>query len=526
MRWPKSCVRPSTTASVIDLSTPQRQHIAGLVIFLALNIGRTIRAFFPIFIALTVAENTRLAIAAGSIALGVLVVVFTVLEFLRFRYHVEKDNVLVVTRGVIRRERLEIPFSRIQAVHLTRSVLQRLMGLTGVAIDTAGSAESELQIRALRSAEAHALRQLLSPHPSHIAQPEAGSTATRTPAPGSSVLSASPTEAASDRPLFALSSRDLLRIGLTMNHFRNGMIAFGGVVGLGGQVTDLIVGRIEALPAWQVTLFGLLSGLLWFAGIFFFAGLGIFISMLLAWVQFHGLRLTLAGDRLELASGLLKRNEFAILLRKVQILRWRSSWLQRAFGLESLSILQARASSEADEKAVKMVVPGLRPADTQALLAIFTDIDPSSAGFREIRPIPFHLWLMRFAYALPMALPALALLTLAGWTILPLLLLGAGLPFAWHAGRWAHEARMVRTDGHVVWVYEGWWNQTRSFLQPHQLQRISVTQHFLQSRRGSAHLHLHTAAGTSTLRHIDAQTAHALADEFLARVETHRGPWM
>lgn len=484
-----------------DLARPRRQHIAGLVVFLGLNIVRSIKAFFPMLIALSVSEDARLATVAGAAVLGTLIVIFTVLEFLRFRFHVEKGQTLVVQRGVLRRERLEIPFTRIQAVHLTRSVVQRALGLTGLAIDTAGSAESELQIRALKSGEARALRALLS-----------------NTTPASSPVS-SP-----DTTIFTLAPRDLLRIGLTMNHFRNGMIAFGAVVGLGGQITDLIVSRLEALPSWQVSMFAILSSILWFAGIFLFAGLGIFISMLLAWVQFYGLRLSLAGDRLELSSGLLKRNEFAILLRKVQILRWRNSWLQRALDLESLQILQARASTEAEEKTVKLVIPGLSPTDTAKLLAIFSATLP--VVDREIRPIPFHLWLARAAYALPGITAASALAFLAGWTILPTLFLMVWLPYSWHAGRWAHEARFTRIDGQAVWVHEGWWSQSRSLLQSHQLQRISVSQHILQVRRGSAHLHLHTAAGTVTLRHIDADVAFALADEFLARTESHAGPWM
>jgi len=507
-RWPKPSAKSSTTTSVIDLKLPRRQHPAGLIIFLGVNIVRALRAFFPIIITFAVAEDARLALLTGGIILGSLIVLFSVLEYVRFRYHVERGSTLVVERGVIRRERLEIPFTRIQAVHLTQSLLQRILGLTGVAIDTAGTSENELQIRALKAAEARALRTLLSPGPD--------ATAVNTPA-----------IAPSDQTLFTLSLRDLLRIGLTMNHFRNGMLAFGAVVGIGGQVTDALFAQLESLPAWQLSLLSILSGFLWIAGIFVFAGLGVFISMGVTAIRYFGLRLSLVGqDRLELASGLLKRNEFAILLRKVQILRWRNSFLQRAFDLESLQILQARSSSEADEQAVKLVIPGLGPDDSRTLLAIFTASESNAPGLREIRPIPLHLHLSRLSYVLPIIPLVTAMALFAGWTVLPVLLLLAWLPYAWRAGRWAHDSRVARTDGNVIWVHKGWWIQTRSLLQPRRLQRVTVTQHILQVRRSSANLHLHTAAGTITLRYISASAAYALADEFLARVESHEGPWM
>lgn len=506
--------------AVADLRMPRRQHITGLVVFLALNIVRGIRAFVPIFIALAISDKFKFPVVAGSIVLGCLLVGWTVLEFLRFTYHVEKGNTFVVERGVLRRERLEIPFSRIQAVHLTRGVLQRVLGLTGLAIDTAGTDENELQLRALRLTEAARLRALLSPNARQQAP------INRDPQ-SDPVAAVEAPEEQPEAPLVELSPRDLVRIGLTMNHFRNGMIAFGGVVGLGGQVTDLLVGRIEALPAWQVMLFSLLSAFLWVAGILSFAALGVFISMVTAVVQHYGLALRLAGDRLELASGLFRRNEFSILLRKVQILKWRSSWLQRAFGLESLTLQQARASSDADEKTVKLAIPGLTPTNNRELLAIFHPRwNPAAPGVRQFRPIAFQRWLATGGYFLLMLVPVAIFAVLIGWPVFAGILGFAGLRFAFYAGRRDHEALEALSDGDVVEVREGWWHRKRSLLRIHQLQRVTLSRNIFQRRRGSAHLHLHTAAGTVTLRHLPFAEAAPWADELLARVEAHRGPWM
>jgi putative membrane protein len=477
--------------------------VTGLVVFLGLNIVRGIRAFVPIFIALAISEKFKFPMLAGSIALGAILVGWTVLEFMRFTYHVEKGNTFVVERGVLRRERLEIPFSRIQAVHLTRGVLQRVLGLTGLAIDTAGSDENELQLRALKFEEAQRLRRLLSPDQG-VQEAEEG-----------------------EGPVLVLKPRDLIRIGLTMNHFRNGMIAFGGVVGFGGQITDLIVGRIEALPAWQMMLFSLLSALFWVFGVFIFASLGVVISMVMAVVRFYGLRLELAGDRLELASGLFRRNEFSILLRKVQILKFRSSWLQRAFGLEGLTLHQARSSSDASEKAVKLAIPGLTDSHSARLLAIFCPHwNPGAAHVRTLRPIAFHRWLAICGYALMIPGPVVLLGFFAGMPILATLVALAGLRYAFFAGSALHAALETRTDGEIIEAREGWFVKRRTILRAHQLQRVTLSRNIFQIRRGSASLHLHSAAGTVILRHIPHKAAASFADELLARIEQHDGPWM
>ncbi|MGB1075626.1 MAG: PH domain-containing protein [Flavobacteriales bacterium] len=498
-------------AFVIDFSKPRRQHPLGLVVHLWQNVLRSLRAFFPLILVLAVTEKVQLALIWSGAALGFFLVIFTTLEYFRFRYHIERDVALVVRRGVLQLERLEIPFSRIQAVHLSRPLLWRVLGLTAVSLDTAGSSGNELEIRALSSAEAHALRQQLrhaiGQRERHVEeQPE------------------SPVIKDLSQLVLSLTHRDLLRIGLTMNHLRNGMLAFGAVAGVGMQILDVLSPQLDSLPSWQMGLLSLFSGLLWIMGILFFSVMGIFISMLFAVMEHYGLRLVLAKDRLELTSGLLRRNEYSILLSKVQILRWRNSWLQRAFALESLQIQQARAASEAGSHALKLMLPGLSAHHTTALEDIFNC--RHSGETRLVRPVAFHLWLSRLAYFTPGLLFASAFAILSGDWLFPGSLFAGWMVYSWHAGRWYHEAKFVHTDGKHVWFHEGWWKRERSFARSHQLQRVTLTQHFLQVRRGSAHLHLHTAAGTVTMRHIDLGIAEALADEFLARVEAHRGPWM
>jgi putative membrane protein len=498
-------------ASVIDFSTPRRQHPLGLVVHLWQNILRSLRAFFPLILVLAVTEKVQLALVWGGAVLGVFLVVLTILEYFRFRYHIERDVVLVVRRGVLQVERLEIPFSRIQAVHLSRPLLWRVLGLTAVSLDTAGSSGNELEIRALSSAEAHALREQLRPAVGEHNRPV-------------EMPPESPLSQDFSQLVMALTHRDLLRIGLTMNHLRNGMLAFGAVAGVGMQILDALLPQLDSLPSWQMGLLSLFSGLLWILGILFFSVMGVFISMLFAVMEHYELRLVLATDRLELTSGLLRRNEYSILLSKVQILRWRNSWLQRSFELESLQIHQARAASEAGAHALKLVLPGLSAHHTRSLEDIFNC--RQSCETQVVRPVAFHLWLSRLAYFTPGLLFASALVLLSGDWLVPGLAFSGWMVYSWHAGKWYHEAKFVHTDGKHVWFHEGWWRRERSFTRSHQLQRVTLTQHFLQVRRGSAHLHLHTAAGTVTMRHIDLGVAEALADEFLARVEAHRGPWM
>ena len=83
------------------------------------------------------------------------------IEYRYFKFHLTKEA-LVVHSGWIQKERMVIPFERIQAVHLHQSAWHQALGLCGLKVDTAGSGGSELDFAALNKHEALDLRALLT----------------------------------------------------------------------------------------------------------------------------------------------------------------------------------------------------------------------------------------------------------------------------------------------------------------------------------------------------------------------------
>ena len=96
------------------------------------------------------------AIAAGVVGIGV----YSWFQYQRFWFHVD-DQGLQIKEGVMNREKITIPFDRIQTVHLHQNVVQRLLSMTGVKVDTAGSSSKELEIQALTKSDAVAVQVLL-----------------------------------------------------------------------------------------------------------------------------------------------------------------------------------------------------------------------------------------------------------------------------------------------------------------------------------------------------------------------------
>lgn len=78
----------------------------------------------------------------------------------RFEYETLPDR-LIVRSGVVSRQEREIPLHRVQNVDVRRSVLQRVLGLATVTVETAGGGATEATLNAVGRGEADRLREEL-----------------------------------------------------------------------------------------------------------------------------------------------------------------------------------------------------------------------------------------------------------------------------------------------------------------------------------------------------------------------------
>ena len=105
------------------------------------------------------------AIAVGSTAAAVGLVFLGAVLFVRNRYrawgYLERDEDLLVRRGVMIRRLSVVPYGRMQFVEVTAGVLERMFGLSTVKLHTA-AARSDARIPGLSPEEAGRLRDRLA----------------------------------------------------------------------------------------------------------------------------------------------------------------------------------------------------------------------------------------------------------------------------------------------------------------------------------------------------------------------------
>ena len=142
---------PATTATatgMIDLTAPQRQSPLAIV-FLGLRIFRSLGIAQLVILVLFI---VRAPFDGPLIVLPFVIIVafggFSVLAWWRYTFQLV-DGELVVTKGVVRVVRLNVPIERIQSIAIEQQLLHRLTGLVRVTVDTAGSREAEFSIDAI-----------------------------------------------------------------------------------------------------------------------------------------------------------------------------------------------------------------------------------------------------------------------------------------------------------------------------------------------------------------------------------------
>lgn len=483
-----------------------------MVIFFFENIRRLGRALIAVVAGAAI--NPKFFVYIWVVVLAGLAVVALVsyLQYQRFLFHIE-GGALRISKGVLVRDEIIIPFDRIQTVNLHRNVVQQVLNLTGVRVDTAGSGKKELQIHALKLEDARALQQALQKHLSEdsgqVVDEASGETS-----------EAPPKER---EVLVRLGLMRLFIVGLTQNHIRNGLVAIGFVFGTFSQLDEWIeraFGTISEDTISQAKTFGFWLILI---VVVVFLVSSVLFSLIQVILRYFNLEARLDDTAFEVEAGLLKRNQHTIPLHKVQFLEWKGNFLRDIPGFETLRIFQGR-SQENIQNNLNVSIPAVFSEQTERIMETLYRGD-AQGQYERIGIHPFAR-IFRFLVSCLLLLPVAAALAFTkSWLIIvPGLVLFAAVLWMW-TGRY-HRSIHVESNGKIFKYSRGWAFKRRTVLSLYKLQSIEINQNFLHRRRGVAHVNLYTAGGKRNIRYLPVEDARRLADFILYRVEAHEGSWM
>lgn len=454
------------------------------------------------------ADRSTWASAGTLLAYGLLLLPFLAATYLRFRYRVGADEV-VIESGVFARQRRSIPLHRIQTVEIERPALARLLGTARVLLLTGSGAGAEGTLSYVGVAEANRLRDAVRAYrraapPAALADGDALPGVRLAEGPPADVPFA---DAQAAPPLFVLSFSRLVRAGAYRFSLVYLALAFSALNLLGVNPSDAaeafertVLRRfgpaLEAHPALAVALVVVLALALSWA-----AGVAVTVS------RFYGFELRDEGDKLHTRAGLVSRWERTIPRRRVQALVFGTNVLQRARGWHALRV--QTMGLDAKGSGLEAAVPFGRWSE---VLAVARRLAPPGAGlnapeaWRPVSPLHARRRVVRLLVPLLIVVGASAL----AWT--PALWGLALAPLAVVLGRAQARAHGWALVGSVLWVRRGAVGQATVALPLGRIQTLGARASLFQRRAGLATLYADTAGGPGQgLRIFDLPTDDARA---------------
>jgi putative membrane protein len=447
------------------------------------------------------------------IALAVLAIpalIGSAAKYALYRWRLDADE-LLLRSGVLNRQNRVIPLARVQNVEVRQSLLQRVLGVAEVRVETAGTgAQAEAVLSVLGLDQAQALRtELLARRRAH---------AVAAPVDESVDPAAVPVERAPVEPLARLTTWDLLLAGATANEAGVIAAAAAGLLqfteDLPGDVVERVVRQVAERTegAWVV------AGV---AGVLVLMLVGWMISIAGSLVRYHGFTLSVDGGEMRKRYGLLTVHEASVPLRRVQAIRLEETFLRRWLGLASLMI-ETAGGSPGQRGGAEAFVPIARRGEVGRLVrGIFGDAQVDDADFQRVHPKAERRLRRRY---LVIFLLMWAPFWAARWfdlqpggAMAPYVALL--LPLPWLAARWEYRGRGWALPPGYVMARSGVLNRVTWIVPDRKLQTLHVADTPFQRRLGLSTLLVDTAAGGKQAAVVDLprSTARRLLEELAVR---------
>jgi putative membrane protein len=494
--------------SEIDLTKPSRQSIKGLVFIFIISIQQAVRMFWALIAVLVLQRNifdNKLIIGAVLAAIFILLVVHSILYYLNFYFYVSGGE-FILKKGYLRKKVLAIPLDRIQSVNTKQNLVQQILNVVSLEIDTAGTVGKELKIHALEKSFANELQNQIRVKKKLLTSDETADEKETSNIP--------------EKLILQLTPPDLLKIGISQNHLRTALIIIAFGFQIFQQIQDLFKDKADE---YSNEFFNFMSNSNWALITFliiFFLVISVAYSLFSTVFKYFDFKLLKKEDAYRIESGLLNKRNVVIPLNKVQELNWETGPIKQLFSIYNLVFKQAVSGQNRRQQVVD--APGCLSKHLNLLKTdLFGEDQLSSTSKFYTNKYYFRrLWIFFGWLPVVLATPFLyAELLFWGGAVL-WLLLSAG--YSWLV----LKKRYFRINNEQIRISGGAISHKWKQMELYKIQAVEFRQTIFQKHRKLASLHLMNAAGSMTIPFIDETLAKKIYDYLLYHTEVSERKWM
>ncbi|MCC1485352.1 PH domain-containing protein [Winogradskyella immobilis] len=494
--------------TAFNFETPSRQSAKGIIVNLGVSTYRFIRgtiiiigAFFIQYIRSDkVYDFTTPKVIIPAIGFIVFMIVLSILRYRNFKFHVTTEH-FVLKQGVFNKEEISVAKSKIQNVLIKQNVLQQIINVVSLAIETAGDEKTEIEITALPREKANALKETLLSHQNIERQ-----------------------EIEIETEVFFKASTKLLVLeGITENHLKSFVVIFAFIVGTYRDLKDFIENlniSNQIKSNFNLDDESLMSLLLFNVSIVIVILILAFLySLTKTVIQNFNLVVKQKKDDLEISKGLFNKINIGLIASRLQTTTLTTNRFKRALGLYQLKFTQAMMNKK---QQLKFNIIGLNKIKVDELLERFY---PKALPLVENhKPNSYIIYRVIIISLIPLLIINGFLIFAPPYLYLinvPIVaLLAYNTYFTYKKLYYSIDDKYVVVGGGALI------NTTTSFLEISKIQAVTLTQSIFQRRRGLATVEMHSASKDLNIPHIDMTTALNIKNYLLYKIESEDKDWM
>jgi len=498
-----------------SFNQPQRQSKVGILVMFFYTLQKLARAFLPIILIFFFKSEkvNLLFVIPGVLSSLVILGVFAYFSYLNFTFYIDEDNEeFIINEGIFNKTKTAIQLDKIQQVNINQSLIQKIIGVYALEVDTAGSAKKEGSIKAISHHLALALKSRLLDNEKKIEQKE------------ESNLENQPAIIEESKPFIKIGFLTLLKIGITSNYLRSIGLLFLFYSTVQENLRNF--SEKEFLDGSQIDDFlatqSILRGIL-ILGIALIT-IVLIVNIVRTIVKFFDFTISKQKGSLLLSFGLFNTKSTIIKPEKVQITTITRNFFQRKMDILEIKIQQATSGEGETQKNITEI-PGCNDNEKNAILKLIFNTIPEKGVVMKPnwRNLGFSLFLGIFlplsvyigfgSYLEPLAFDYA--FVAVGYTIFVAVIMF----FAYK------NNRLFVNDDYII-IQSGAWDVDNKIIEIGKIQALTTSQLFWHKSPDIGSLTIHTAGGDIHFSLGNFTTVKQYVNLWLYEVETKNKNWM
>lgn len=496
-----------------NFNQPQRQSSVGILVMFIDSLQKFGRAFFPLILIFIFKSDKfnllYLILMISAVLLFVGVVAY--LKYINFTFYIDDENdEFIIQDGIVNKTKTTIQLNKIQQVNINQSLIQRLIGVYALEVDTAGSDNKEGSIKAVSHSLALALKAKLLEN-------------THKTVPAIDTENAVETAPEIGSPFLKIDLISLIKVGITSNYVKS----IGLLLTFFFTIMENLenIGKDDVINEDQIESF-ITSNSVWYSalmGILIMFTIIFVINIARTVIKYFNYTIAKQKGSLLLSYGLINTKSTIVKPEKVQMVTVTRNYFQKKLNVLEIRIKQAVRDEKQHSKS-QIEVPGCNKSEKNEIIKlIFKQLPIKDEMLKpNFRKLGFSIFMI-------IIVPLSGFFIIAG--ISPKVMDYSSFVFVYTAFFLIilifgfRNYRLFVSDNHII-KQSGAWDIDNEIIEIDKIQAVSTSQLFWHKSLNIGSLTLHTAGGNVSFQLGNYKRINELVNLWLYKIETSNSNWM